>query len=145
MDNVDLEVTLTNQDDKFMILCADATNVKFILEDVALVTRKNNLFPDKLVEIQTRRRTMDVQYPISRVVVKTDTISQGSTSHNQTGHFRGTIPSTIVIGLVKNEAYAGKQSLNPFNFEHFDLEYINGKVGAKSITAHPFTFDFTGG
>lgn len=145
VDNVDLEVTLTKQDDNFTIMADDAENVKLVLEDVSLITRKNNLFPDKLVEIQAHRRTMDVQYPINRIVVKTDTISQGTTSHSLTGQFRGSIPSMILIGLVKNEAYAGKKSLNPFNFEHFDLEYINGKVGAKSITAQPFTFDFPNG
>ena len=145
VDNVDLEVTLTKQDDNFMLMTADNENVKLVLEDVSLIVRKNNLFPDKLLEIQSQRRTMDVHYPINRVVVKTDTISQGATSHNLTGHFRGSIPSTILIGLVKNEAFAGKRSFNPFKFEHFQLEYINGKVGAKSITAQPFTFDFPNG
>ena len=44
--------------------------------------------------------------------------------------------------MVGNDAYTGNKSLNPFNFEHFNLQFINGKVNSMPIIPQPFQFDF---
>ena len=48
----------------------------------------------------------------------------------------------IIIGMVKNEAYTGKASSNPYNFEHFNLQYLNGKINSMPIIPQPFQFNF---
>jgi hypothetical protein len=48
----------------------------------------------------------------------------------------------IIFGMVKNEAYTGKKSLNPFNFEHFNLQSCNGKINSMPMIPQPYQFDF---
>ena len=142
LDNVSLEITLKKSDDNFLLMCADTENVKLVLDEVSLYVRKNNLFANKLIEIQHGHSKLDAKYPTTMVRVSTEVIPLGTSSFNITKEFHGDIPKMILIGMVGNDAYTGKKSLNPFNFEHFNLQYINGKVNSMPIIPQPFQFDF---
>ena len=142
LNNVSVEIKLTKSDDKFLLMCADTENVKVVLDEVELHVRKNNLFADKLIEIQQNHIKMDAKYPTTMVKLSTEVIPAGASSYNITKEFHGDIPKMIVIGMVKNEAYTGKASINPYNFEHFDLQYFNGKVNSMPIIPQPFQFNF---
>ena len=71
LDNVSLEVTLKKSDDNFLLMCADNENVKLVLDEVSLHVRKNNLFSDKLIEIQRNHSKFDAKYPTTMVKVNT--------------------------------------------------------------------------
>ena len=143
LDNVSLEIKLTKCDDNLLLMTADNENVKLVLEEVSLHVRKNNLFADKLIEIQQNHISMDAKYPTTMVKINTEIIPAGQSGFSITREFHGDIPKQIVIGMVRNEAYAGKKSLNPFRFEHFDLQYFNGKINSMPLIPEPFQFDFT--
>jgi hypothetical protein len=38
--------------------------------------------------------------------------------------FNGIVPNQIFVGLINNAAYTGSYTLNPFNFKHYDLNYL---------------------
>ena len=65
-------------------MCADAENVKVVLDEVSLHVRKNNLFADKLIEIQQNHTKMDAKYPTTMVKVSTEIIPAGTSSYNIT-------------------------------------------------------------
>ena len=143
LDSVSLEIKLTKAEDNLLIMSADNEPVKIVLDEVELHVRKNNLFSDKLIEIQQLHTKMDAKYPTAMIKISTDIIPTGTSSFNVAKEFHGDIPKQIIIGMVKNEAYVGKKSLNPYNFEHFNLQYFNGKVNSMPIIPQPFQFDFT--
>ena len=39
--------------------------------------------------------------------------------------FSGQLPTRVVVGLVKNDAFNGHVGRNPFNFQHFNLSEIS--------------------
>jgi hypothetical protein len=47
--------------------------------------------------------------------------------------------------MVSNAAYGGALTLNPFNFQNFNLESIQLTVGGKPVPMKPMKFDFTTG
>jgi len=143
LDNVSLEIKLTKCDDDLILLSADNETVKLVLDEVSLHVRKNNLFADKLIEIQQNHTVMDAKYPTTMVKINTEIIPAGVKGFNITREFNGDVPKQIVIGMVQNEAYTGKKSLNPFKFEHFHLQYCNGKINSMPLIAQPYQFDFT--
>jgi len=60
--------------------------------------------------------------------------------------FSGQIPTRIVVGLVRNDAFNGQTTLNPFNFQHFNLSEISEySDGQQQHGIKPLTFDFTNG
>ena len=76
------------------------------------------------------------------VKINTEIIPEIISSWSITRDFNGDIPKIIVVGMVKNTAYSGKKSLNPFNFEHFNLQYFNAKINSVPLIAQPFQFNF---
>jgi len=65
------------------------------------------------------------KYPINRVVCKTLTIPSAVMDVNHEKLFSGQIPTRIVIGLVRNDAFNGSTTRNPFNFQNFKLTEIS--------------------
>ncbi|XP_034256972.1 uncharacterized protein F54H12.2-like [Thrips palmi] len=54
----------------------------------------------------------------------------------------GQIPKRIIIGFVSNPAFNGSYQYNPFNFQHYDLNYLSLYVDSEQIPAQPITPDY---
>lgn len=48
----------------------------------------------------------------------------------------------MIVGLVDLDAYAGSSHKNPFNFKHFNADYIHLTVDGESLPGDPFNFNF---
>ena len=59
-------------------------------------------------------------YPVTHSQIKTFTASSGSQQIPIDNAFLGPIPERILIALVKNTAFVGSPSTNPFHFHHYD-------------------------
>ena len=52
------------------------------------------------------------------------------------------IPSLLVLGLVDSDAFTGNFTKSPYNFEHFNLNYVSLQVGSHSVPDRPMEPDF---
>jgi len=83
------------------------------------------------------------KYPINRVVCKTLTILNAVMDVNQEKLFSGQIPTRSVIGLVRNDAFNGSTTRNPFNYQNFRLKEISVySDGQQQHGIKPLTIDF---
>ena len=82
------------------------------------------------------------KYPINRLVTKVFTIPSGAFTVSKENVFLGQLPNRLTIGLVTNTAFNGSFTSHPFNFEHFNLNYICLHVGGRTIPAKPLRPDF---
>ena len=55
------------------------------------------------------------------------------------------MPKYIVLGMVNHKAFTGKRDLSPFNFQHFDAEYITLCQAGKQIPFKAFQPQFNQG
>ena len=46
--------------------------------------------------------------------------------------WQGEVPSRLVVGMVKSQAFNGDNNLNPYHFEHFDVSNIGFFVNGES-------------
>ena len=51
--------------------------------------------------------------------------------------FQGEIPSRLVLGLVTSRAYSGDYKKSPFNFKHFDCNFVALYVDGQSLSTKP--------
>ncbi|TWW77700.1 hypothetical protein D4764_12G0010900 [Takifugu flavidus] len=84
-------------------------------------------------------------YPLSRVNVKTYSIPANSRVCNQENLFLGSIPKYVVLGMVHHEAFTGRRDLSPFNFRHYDIEYLALCQDGRQVPAKAFQPDFNNG
>ncbi|TWW53984.1 hypothetical protein D4764_0287190, partial [Takifugu flavidus] len=64
---------------------------------------------------------------------------------NQENLFLGSIPKYVVLGMVHHEAFTGRRDLSPFNFRHYDIEYLALCQDGRQVPAKAFQPDFNNG
>ena len=82
-------------------------------------------------------------YPVQHVDLKTFTITSGTHSTVRDRLYMSHCPKLLVVGLLDHEAFNGKLELNPFNFEHFNLNKIAIYRDGELIPGQSFTPNFS--
>jgi hypothetical protein len=138
LNGVDIKMRLVRSKDAFNLMGDGRVEIK----EAALFVRKVKVHPSvQLNHIQGLER-MTAKYPICRVETKVFSIPKGNMMGNQENLFLGQLPKRVVIGLVENKAFNGDKDKNPFNFNHFDINYLALNVAGKQVPAKPLQPDF---
>ena len=130
LSGVDLKLKLHRSKNEFCVVSGfqplqQMPEYKVQIMDATLFVRSCKLNPTLTVShAKELERGVTAKYPIRRVDVKSFSIPQGNLSFVRESLFTGQIPRRIVFGLVDNTAYNGAYAKNPFNFKHFDLNYV---------------------
>ena len=95
------------------------------------------------VNIMTGQKALPTIYTLTRTPTHARIIPRGVLNHTETDRFNGLIPQCIIFGMVRNDAYNGNLSRNPFNFQLFDLNAVRLTVNGEEL---PYSgIDLTGG
>lgn len=143
---VDIELKFIRQDDKFFIQKKEGDLKDYVLhfEDLYLTVTKIELDED-LVESIEKKLSGGARaiFPITRSTMRTKQIPSDLNYLNWNAVYAGKIPDSVVIAMVDSEAFAGKGTLNPYNFQHFNLADITLKINSVSIPSMKLETDFT--
>jgi hypothetical protein len=80
-------------------------------------------------------------YPVTHTQIKTFTASSGTQQISIDNAFLGPIPERILIALVKNNAFVGSVSTNPYHFQHYDMTNLVLYVNGVQLPSEPLTMD----
>ena len=97
---------------------------KVIITEVMLKAAMVGIYPDI---VESHARTLKYKpaiYPFNRTDVKTFAVPKGQYNVNLDDIFQGKIPNTLVLGMVSADAYAGDLTKNPFNFKHYNFDFM---------------------
>jgi len=95
--------------------------------------RKVKLTPSVFLAHAKTLERGTAKYPIRRVVCKSFTIPQNYLDVSHEKLFSGLLPTRVVVGLVRNDAFNGHVERNPFNFPTFKFERdfaVSGRTSA---------------
>ncbi|GFY76836.1 uncharacterized protein TNIN_16681 [Trichonephila inaurata madagascariensis] len=70
-------------------------------------------------------------------------IPKGSMSFIQDNIFSGQMPKKLFVGCVDNEAFHGAFSKSPYEFKHFNLNFIGVYVNGQSVPHNLLELDFS--
>ena len=141
----DVRVVLHRNSDDFLLLAAEKESGKYkiILTDLKIKIRRLVIHHDLLAEHRSLlERDATIYIPFTRSVIKTNTISSGSTFMSWPNIFNGLLPTQILVAMVDDTAFTGKIHKNPFNFQHFDCTRMNVIFNGNHMTWTP---DLTAG
>ena len=112
------------------------------IEESVLYVRRVKVSPSVLRGHLTGLDNYNAIYPIQRTEMQTFTITAGSQSFNRENIFRGQLPKLLVMGMVDNDAFNGAFTKNPFNFKHYDLNFLALYRNGEATPFRPFQPDF---
>lgn len=141
LSGVDLGIKLIRAKSEFHLLGDQLSHAEII--DANLYVRKVRINPSILLAHARALSITNAKYPITRVELKTVTIGCDIQSKSIDNIFLGQMPKRCIIGMVDSGAFNGSMKLNPFNFEHFNYNYLALYVDSTQIPAKPLTPDFS--
>ncbi|XP_059474621.1 uncharacterized protein F54H12.2-like [Neocloeon triangulifer] len=147
LNNVDLRVTLTRNPASMVLLTGKDSKIvpQIDIQEAALYVRKVKINPGILVAHAQTLESAVARYNYKRVEMLNFTISSGLQQKCVDNLFLNRIPSRLIFGLVKNSAFSGSYTESPFNFEHFDMNYIALSVNGQTVGAAPYKPNFESG
>ena len=138
LNGVDIKMRLNRSKDTFSLMGDGRVKI----QDVCLFVRKVKVSPSIQLNHITRLEQTTAKYPMCRVDTKVFSIPKGNMMSNQENLFLGQLPKRLVVGMLENVAFNGHRDKNPFNFQHFDVDYLALNVDGKQIPSKPLTPDF---
>ena len=142
MNGVELRLRLVRSRDVFSIM-STTTECKVHVSDVGLMVRRCKISPSVLLAHSKTLEGTTAKYPITRVDVKTFTLPAGIQSKTLDNVFLGQLPKRVIIGFVTNTAFNGGSKLNPFNFQHFNMNYFSLYVDGEQVPSKPLQPKFS--
>lgn len=142
LNGVELRFRFVRSRDVFCIM-SKSEKYKVHIDEANLLVRRNKINPTVLLAHSKTLESGTAKYPITRVEVKAITIPTGIRGKTLDNIFLGQLPKRVIVGLVKNGAFNGDYKLNPFNFQHFNMNYLSLYVDGVQIPSKPLQPDFS--
>ena len=76
---------------------------------------------------------MPALYPLLKTEVKTFAVGKGQYNVNLDDIYQGKIPNRLILGMVLADAYAGDLTKNPFNFKHYNFDFMCLYANGQSV------------
>ncbi|GFW11724.1 uncharacterized protein F54H12.2 [Trichonephila clavipes] len=138
---VDLKIKLIRSKPEFCLQGSEG--FKVVLDHVSLFIRKVGVNPGVILGHAKALEKTSAKYPINRVLCKVYSIPKGSMSFIQDNIFSGHMPKKLFVGCADNEAFHGAFSKSPYEFKHFNLNFIGVYVDGQPVPHNPLELDFS--
>ncbi|XP_030395305.1 uncharacterized protein F54H12.2-like [Gopherus evgoodei] len=146
LNGVDLKIKLTRSKDVFCLMSGTANeNYKVHIISESLFVKRVKVTPGVRLGHADALMTANAKYPVDRVSIKVFSIPAGSHVSNQENLFLGQLPKQLVIGFIDNDAFSGSYVKNPFNFKHYNINFVALYVDGEQVPAKPLQPDFENG
>ena len=104
LNGVDIKIRMTRSKDEFSLMRSDAVAYNISILSASLFVKKVLVSPAVRLGHAQALLSATAKYPIDRVSLKKISIPAGTRVSNQENLFLGTLPKSIVIGMVDNDA-----------------------------------------
>ena len=146
LNGVTMKVRMTRSKDLCVLMAKSDVTESFKVDILSakLLVRKLKITPSLCLAHERILQQKTAKYPIKRVECKVIHLPQGQKSFTHDDLFLGQLHKRIVLGLVYNRAFNGDISLNPYNFQHCNLNYLEVHLDGQQVPWAPLQPSFSG-
>ena len=138
VNGVQTDVKLIPSSDSFALMSPKGEKLyTYEIAEAVLKMCQVKLNPGVMVSHAEVLKKSPALYPYTR-----SDVQPGSFSWGMDDIFQGQIPSRVVIGLVSAQAYSGVYSKNPYNFQHFNCNFVGLYADGQSVPGEPHQCDY---
>ncbi|XP_060541625.1 uncharacterized protein F54H12.2-like [Pantherophis guttatus] len=142
INGVDVNIKLSRSKNEFCLMRDGNENYKVQILAASLFVKRVKVSPGVRLGHAEALLNSNAKYPIDRVGMKVYSIPAGSLVCNQENLFLGQLPKQLVIGFVDNAAFSGDYERNPFNFQHYNVNFCALYCDGEQIPAKPLQPDY---
>ena len=120
----------------------DTNEYKITFEKLGVHIKRVKLFPEAQRSIISGLEKAPAKYFITRNDVKSFAIPAGQSSASIENVFNGILPRRVLVGLIKDLTSTEASRGDPFQFEHYNTNYITLTVDGVMTPSIPYTPNF---
>ena len=147
LNGVPVKVKLTPSSNTFRLMANNSLfqtqSYKVDIQAVKLWVCMVSVAPSPYMEISRRLQHSTAKYPFMKSEIMTYRLPQGTPHMQLDNLFQGRVPSQILIGFLASEAVRGSYTKNPFNFQHYNLNYLQVTVDGNPYPRKALEPDYT--
>ncbi|XP_053203877.1 uncharacterized protein F54H12.2-like [Panonychus citri] len=139
----DIKVRILTHDPSFFVQFDDrVSDVAMIIKDACLYVHKMKATPQLTNAHSKALAIAPACYPISRVDLRQASIHANSLDAVLDNIITGQLPRRLFLLMVKNTAFNGSKSQDPFHFDHFNVSHAACYVDGVQFPTNAFQPDF---
>ena len=142
---ISLKLRFHRQREPFVLMHATGENYKIVLDDAYMLIRKVKASPGVQLGHTEALLKEPAKFPITRKECKAIAVSGQVSTLSMDNIFLGQLPKRVVIGMVDNDAYAGTSTVNPYNFKHMNVNYMQLYTDGEPVMSKPLKPNFAEG
>ncbi|XP_069059569.1 uncharacterized protein F54H12.2-like [Pleurodeles waltl] len=139
INGIDLKVKLNHNKDSFCLINRDAEQYKLVILSASLFVKTVNVPPNVRLAHTKALQLLTAKYAIGKVALKTFIIPPSTRLTQQPSLFFRQLPKLITIGFADNTGFSSLYTSNPFNFKHYNINYMALFQGGAVIPEKPCT------
>jgi hypothetical protein len=144
--NIDINIKLVRNSDEFCIKSKQDTDTYTLLvEEVFFKACVVKLNPALYLSHVNVLNNTNALYPFERTEIKTNAIPAGQSQLEWDNFVQGKLPSRILISFVRQSAYLGKRTQNPFYLGHYKISNLVVTLNDQVLTQRAYKLNFTSG
>ncbi|XP_016843013.1 uncharacterized protein F54H12.2-like [Nasonia vitripennis] len=126
VNDVDVRVRLVRSKDAFCLMDWSGDGKFSVhIKEATLIVRRAKISPGILLAYANALAKTTAKYLLTRAEVKSFTLHSGILGDTLDNVILGQLSKRIILGFVKNKAFNGNRKLNPFNFQHVNINFIS--------------------
>ena len=139
---VEVRIKLVRSRDSFSLMTDLPGGAKVHILDATLLMRQAKLSPKILIAHAKALAMSSFKYPVTSVDVHVQTIAKGVQGTTLNNVFLGQQPKRCIIGFVSNKSFNGDFAKNPFDFQHFGLNFLSLYRAGQQVPSKPLQPNF---
>ena len=143
LNGVSITLKMYPNDKKFLIMSGDAHEYKVEITSASFKVCYVKVSDSVVIAQNEVLKLSPAMYPFWKSNIKTFSLPKGISTYTSDDIFHGKVPSKVVLGFVRTEAYSGSYTHNPFNFVHSGVNFIEFAVNGKSVPQEPLQPNFS--
>lgn len=135
---VSMRLSMYRNSNKFALLSSLAKDYKIVITQAKLQVCYCTLFQSAYLSHEAALSITPAYYPLKNTVLKNYSLPGSETEKMYNDVFSGKVPEKVIIGLVRDDAYSGDMTKNPFNFQHFDVKFLGVYYNGEPVPGRAF-------
>jgi hypothetical protein len=145
---IQVDIELGRSDPNFCLSSANGqhNNYRVKIDEICLYVKKRVLEPNVYKSIlQKFSKSRKALFPIQQTKMHVGTMVKGALSHRTHRLFNGLLPQSLYIGIVEQQAFAGRLNKSPFNFKNKNLTKLAVTFNGQPLLYNTMECDFKNG
>jgi len=130
---VEIDVKLYPNSDAFNLFTASAEQYQLEIQEAVLRVCKVKVSPMIITSHAKAFEKSPAIIEFTKSDIKTFSIPTGAYKFQADDIFQSLIPSKLFVALTSSSGYSGNYNTNPFDFKHYNLNFIQFTVDGKSV------------